>query len=96
MLDQPGYRALAAASRWTVHDADCYAYGLVANGTVDVVVEAGLGLYDVCALAPVVSEAGGVIRQWDGEPVRLSGYDGTIVAASSEALAAEALATLGS
>lgn len=94
VLEQPGYRALARAAQWVVHDADCYAYGLLANGTVDVVVENRLGPHDWCALAPVVRGAGGVLRHWGGEAVGLVG-DGSLVAASSEALATEALKALG-
>lgn len=93
-LDLPGYRALRDGTRWTVHDADCYAYGLLASGTVDVVVESGLAPYDCCALAPVVRGAGGTIREWSGRGVGLVS-DGTLVAASTPELATEALRTLG-
>ena len=43
---------------------------LVASGWgADLVVEADLGLYDYCALVPVVEGAGGVISTWTGEPM---------------------------
>ena len=42
-----------------LYGADCYAYALVASGFgADLVVEADLGLYDYCALVPVVEGAG--------------------------------------
>ncbi len=34
-----------------------------------VIVEAGLQFYDICALVPIIEEAGGVITNWDGEPI---------------------------
>ena len=44
--------------RW---GGDCYAYGLLASGHVDLVVEADLKLYDYAALIPVITGAGGTI-----------------------------------
>ncbi len=88
-----GYRRLTKAVRWTVHDQDGYAYGLLARGGVDLVVEPELEPYDWCALAPVVEGAGGWIAHWDGTPLGLEG-DGTVVAATDRALADEAVAQM--
>src|SRR6478735_4270437 len=49
--------------RW---GGDCYAYGLLASGHVDLVVENALKLYDFAALVPVVKGAGGLITDWQG------------------------------
>ena len=43
---------------------DCYAYGLLALGQVDVVAEATLKLWDWAALVPVIEGAGGRITDW--------------------------------
>src|SRR5688572_9492882 len=51
-------RLRAAACRVT-WGSDCYAYGLLALGLVDVVVEAGMQPWDWAALVPVVEGAGG-------------------------------------
>lgn len=72
---------------------DCYAYGLLACGHVDLVVEAGLQPYDFLALVPVVEEAGGVITDWAGAPLTLHS-SGAVVAAANGALHAAALAQL--
>ena len=49
---------LARDCRDTVWGGDCYNYGLVASGHIDIVVEAGLKLHDIAAqadsLPPVV------------------------------------------
>lgn len=53
----------------TVLGGDCYNYGLVASGHVDLVVEDGLKLHDFAALVPVVEGAGGRMADWRGIPL---------------------------
>jgi len=72
---------------------DCYAYGLLASGHVDLVLEMSLHPYDYMALIPVIEGAGGVITDWEGEALGLHS-DGRVIAAASAALHQEALATL--
>lgn len=47
-----------------LYGCDCYAYGLLSMGLVDLVVEATMQPYDFLALVPVVEGAGGVITDW--------------------------------
>lgn len=54
------------ASRVPQYGCDCYAYGVLAAGLADVVVEADLKPYDYLALVPIVQGAGGVITDWTG------------------------------
>jgi histidinol phosphatase-like enzyme (inositol monophosphatase family) len=72
---------------------DCYAYGLLASGYCDLVVEAGLKVHDVLALAPVVRAAGGVISDWRGNPITAD-FDGRVVASATQELHSAALAVL--
>ena len=74
-------------ARLTRYGTDSYAYALVAAGTVDLVVEAGLAPWDVQALVPVVRGAGGTITAWDGGPAHAGGR---VVAAGNATLHAEA------
>jgi histidinol phosphatase-like enzyme (inositol monophosphatase family) len=53
---------------------DCYAYGLLARGMRDIVVDAGLKPYDILALVPIIEGAGGIITDWQGAPVTLDNY----------------------
>eukprot|EP00494_Astrolonche_serrata_P001553 UN01559 len=46
------------------YGGDCYNYALLANGYLDLVVEADLKIYDFSALVPVVESAGGIISDW--------------------------------
>lgn len=92
------FNAVKAAVLRPNYGTDCYAYALVASGFgADLVVEADLGLYDYCALVPVVEGAGGVMTDWSGRRLTLENHEvsrGRVVAASSPALHREALAIL--
>ena len=72
---------------------DCYSYGLLALGHVDLVVEAKLEPYDYFALIPVVESAGGVITDWSGNPLHQES-DGRVIAAATPQLHAAALEIL--
>ena len=85
------FHALARQCRLTRYGTDCYAYALLAAGYVDLVIEAGLQSYDVAAPIAVINAAGGVVTDWQGGPAH---DGGTILAAGSPELHAEALALL--
>ncbi|TVR98456.1 MAG: histidinol-phosphatase [Rhodospirillales bacterium] len=87
--DAPAFESLAGRCRAAVFGADCYAYGLLASGTVDLVCEASLQVYDFCALVPVVTGAGGIMTDWHGRPLGLAS-DGRVLAAGGEAVHAAA------
>lgn len=61
--------AAQAGARRVVYGGDCYNYGLIAAGHIDLVIESGLKLYDFAALVPVVEGAGGRMCDWRGEPL---------------------------
>jgi inositol-phosphate phosphatase / L-galactose 1-phosphate phosphatase / histidinol-phosphatase len=65
------FMALAAktAHRRLIWGGDCYNYALLASGHIDIVVEAGLKLHDFAALIPVVEGAGGMMCDWNGDPL---------------------------
>jgi inositol-phosphate phosphatase / L-galactose 1-phosphate phosphatase / histidinol-phosphatase len=79
------FQRVRAAAGDTIYGGDCYNYALLATGCLDVVVEAGLKIYDWAALVPVVTGAGGAMCDWDGAPLRL-GSDGRVIAAGDAAL----------
>ncbi len=85
------FEQLSKRVRLTRFGADCYAYCLLAAGHVDLVVEAGLGFYDIAALVPIVEGAGGVVSDWQGAPIRAGGQ---VIAAANPVLHACALAIL--
>ncbi len=56
----------------TSFGGDCYQYGLLCSGDLDIVLEEGLALHDLAALIPLVTGAGGVITDWRGNSVGTS------------------------
>jgi histidinol phosphatase-like enzyme (inositol monophosphatase family) len=65
-VEAEAFRALSAQTRMTRYGGDCYSYGLVAMGLIDLVVETGLKPFDIQALMPIVEGAGGKIVNWRG------------------------------
>jgi inositol-phosphate phosphatase / L-galactose 1-phosphate phosphatase / histidinol-phosphatase len=82
-----------AAARDTLWGGDCYNYGLLAAGHLDLVIEDGLKIYDFAALVPVVEGAGGRMTDWQGQPLH-QGSAGQVIAAGNPALIAETAALL--
>jgi inositol-phosphate phosphatase/L-galactose 1-phosphate phosphatase/histidinol-phosphatase len=87
--DAEAFERLRLKSRAAIYGADCYAYGLLASGTVDLVCEATTQPHDYCALVPVVTGAGGVISDWHGRPLGLQS-DGRVLAAGDPSMHATA------
>ena len=59
--------------RLSRYGGDCYAYCMLAAGHVDLVIETELNPFDIVALIPVVTGAGGIITSWDGGPATKGG-----------------------
>lgn len=78
------------ATAFTLYGGDCYAYGQLAMGCVDVIVESGLKPYDYCALIPVVTNAGGKITDWQGNDIDMRS-GGNILACGDPVLHAKLL-----
>lgn len=89
----PRFARLEAACRRSSWGDDAYAYGLLALGAIDVIAEADLKPWDWGALVPVVEAAGGVMTDWQGEPLRF-GSDGTALALGDPSLLDAAVAAL--
>lgn len=89
------FERVAARARVCRFSLDAYAYGLLALGELDLVLESSLKHHDYAALIPVVEGAGGVITGWRGEPLAESPR-GRIVAAATPALHAQAVEMLSS
>ncbi|MFC3712670.1 histidinol-phosphatase [Sphingoaurantiacus capsulatus] len=76
-----------------IYGGDCYNYGVLAAGHLDLVVESGLQLYDFAALVPVIEGAGGRMVDWQGRPLDRRS-DGSVVAAGDAELIPAALKLL--
>nr|WP_262694330.1 histidinol-phosphatase [Kordiimonas aquimaris] len=86
--ERPLFDDILGQSRLVRYGMDCYAYGIVAAGHMDAVIEAGLQPYDMMALIPVVRGAGGVAVNWNGDA---PGADGRLIAAGDSRVAKQML-----
>ena len=91
--ERSAFERIQQAVRYPLFGGDCYSYGLLAMGFVDLVIEANLDAYDFMALVPVVEGAGGIMTDWQGQPLDPAS-DGRIVAAGDHRLHAAALELL--
>ena len=84
-------RAAAKVQHW---GGDCQAFGLIASGFIDLVIESSHRLHDFCALVPVIEGAGGIMTDWAGRA--LGAESGArVIAAGDRRVHGEALALLG-
>jgi histidinol phosphatase-like enzyme (inositol monophosphatase family) len=90
---EPVYRRIKAAVGLALFGGDCFSYGQVASGWLDIVVEAGLGVYDYLALVPVVEGAGGLMCDWQGQRLGLQS-DGQVLCLGDPGLGDEVLELL--
>lgn len=64
--------------------ADCYPHALVARGLADAVVDYDLQPYDYLPVSAVVAAAGGIMTDWQGNPLSMTSDGRTVTAATPE------------
>jgi len=84
-------RKAAKVQHW---GGDCQAFGLVASGFIDLVIESSHHLHDFCALVPVIEGAGGIMTNWAGHALGV-GSGRRVIATGDRRVHAQALALLG-
>lgn len=62
------WQALLDSAKLVRTWGDCYGYLMVASGRADIMLDPVMNRWDVSALYPVITEAGGSITTWSGEP----------------------------
>lgn len=90
--EREAWRALRKATRLARLGCDAYAYAMVAMGTLDLVVEAGLKSWDVEPARALLAGAGGLVADWRGQPI--GGDGGQMLIAGDPACLAAAAALL--
>jgi len=97
MFDTPEkkqkFDQVQAKARSTTFGGDCYQYGMVATGFLDIVIECSLVEYDYLALTPIVEGAGGRITDWRGHGLTMGSGD-RVVATGDARVHEQALALL--
>lgn len=75
------FKIIGSGTKFMRLGLDALAYGLIAEGRMDIIVEAGMKPCDVRALIPIVEGAGGRLTNWEGG----SAVDGGRVVAVGDA-----------
>jgi myo-inositol-1(or 4)-monophosphatase len=71
--DRAAFGRVEQAVRLTRYGGDCYSYCMLAAGHLDLVVETELKPYDIAALIPIITGAGGIVTTWEGKPAQDGG-----------------------
>lgn len=89
--DAHSLQRIVAHAGWMVYGGNSHAFAQVAGGFVDAALETKVGVYDYCALVPVVENAGGVMTGWRGEPLTIALEPGGRILASGNRVLHEAV-----
>ncbi len=81
----PKFDRVRKATKMPLFGGDCYNYGLVSSGLIDLTVEAGMGVYDFLAQVPILTGAGGIMTDWEGRALGMHS-DGKVIAAGDKAV----------
>ncbi|MBI5264753.1 MAG: histidinol-phosphatase [Bradyrhizobium sp.] len=89
--DRAVFGRVEKAARLSRYGGDCYSYCMLAAGHIDLVVETELKPYDIAAMIPIITGAGGIVTTWDGQPAQTGGR---IIAAGDRRVHEEAMKLL--
>lgn len=91
----PEWQNIEDQANFYIWGGDCYSFGLLASGFLDCAIESHLSPYDFAALPPIVEGAGGLMCDWEGNPLNLKS-DGRVIALGDPTLKSSALKALKS
>lgn len=67
--ETPALDAMRAATAWRIWGGACLSYGLLTSGRTDMAFDTRLKLWDFAPFRPIIEGAGGVITDWEGQPI---------------------------
>jgi inositol-phosphate phosphatase/L-galactose 1-phosphate phosphatase/histidinol-phosphatase len=77
------------------YGVECYTYGLLASGYIDLILDYDYEAYDFAPLEPVFRNAGGTMTDWQGSRLQFDS-EGRVLAAGDPQLLVQVLALLES
>ena len=80
-----GFEKIIEKTKYHRFGGDCYNYGMLASGYIDIVIENTLKAHDYMALIPVIEGAGGKITDKYGKVIDLNS-DGSVVVSANNKL----------
>jgi len=91
--DRSAFGKVEASVKLSRYGGDCYAYCMLAAGLIDLIIETEIKPYDIVAIIPIVTGAGGIVTTWDNGPAQ---GGGRIIVAGDRRVHQAALEILGS
>ena len=85
-----GFDNIIKKSKNYIFGGDCYMYGMLSSGFVDIVIEDTLKTHDYMALVPVIQGAGGIITDKYNNPITIDS-DGSVVATANPLIHKQAI-----
>ena len=88
------YQLLEQSVKVTTTGSDCYNYGLLASGHVDIVAERLTSPHDYLPLIKIVEGAGGIMTDWEGKKLDFNQSNVYVLASASKEIHKMALKKL--
>ena len=89
----PALKRMQQATQLSIYGGSCMAYGQIASGRIDVGIDVQFDVFDYLALVPIITGAGGIISDWNGDSLDVNSGD-RFIAAGDARVHAEALEVL--
>ena len=80
-----GFNKIIQQTRYHRFGGDCYMYGMVASGFIEIVLEDTLKAHDYMALVPIIEGAGGKVSDKYGKTVNIHS-EGSVIASANDQL----------
>lgn len=71
--DRAKFGAVENRVKLSRYGGDCYAYCMLAAGLIDLVIETEIKPYDIVAMIPIITGAGGIVTTWENGPAQGGG-----------------------
>ena len=78
------YQSLEQSVKVTTTGSDCYNYGLLASGYIDIVAERLTAPHDYLPLIKIVEGAGGIMTDWEGKKLDFNQSNVYVLASASK------------
>ena len=88
------YQSLEQSVKVTTTGSDCYNYGLLASGYIDIVAERLTAPHDYLPLIKIVEGAGGIMTDWEGKKLDFNQSNVYVLASGSKEIHEMALKKL--
>lgn len=82
--ERPALHTMRDATSWRIYGGAALSYGRLAEGRLHLSMDSGLQIYDFAPFRPIIEGAGGIISDWNGEPITLASGPRILAAADTK------------